>query len=144
MISLGCLSVFPRRVYVKCRLCLHASCCSGQRGVDSHRGEQCFPKLGLTPFFKLRAPPSLLGSSVCCRVRQAMGLCVGFAVADFKPICWGKIGLVYHPSFIVHIVFVNPSNYISPCCCHAFLPLFSFFLPTQANRSRQKQKALLQ
>lgn len=73
-----------------------------------------------------------------------MGLCAGFAVADFKPICWGKIGLVYHPSFIVHIVFVNPSNYISPCCCHSFLPLFFFFLPTQANRSRQKQKALLQ
>lgn len=38
-----------------------------------------------------------------------------FAVADFKPVCWGKIGLVFiTPSFIVHIVFVNPTNYISP------------------------------
>lgn len=55
VISLGCLSVFPRRAYVKCRLCLHASCRSGQWGVDSHRGEQCFPKLGLTPFFFLNS-----------------------------------------------------------------------------------------
>ena len=58
------------------------------------------------------APSSPLGSSVCCRVRQARGLCAGFAVADFKSICGEKIGLVYHPSFIVHILFVNPTNYI--------------------------------
>lgn len=61
------------------------------------------------------APSSPLGSSVCCRVRQAMGLCAGFAVADFKHICGGKIGLVYHPSFIAHILFVNPTNYIFSC-----------------------------
>lgn len=69
-----------------------------------------------------------------------MGLCAGFAVADFKPICWGKIGLVYHPSFIVHIVFVNPSNYISPCCCHSFLPLFSFFFCPRKQTEAGKNK----
>ena len=80
-----------------------------------------------------RAPPSPLGSSVCCRVRKAMGLCAGFAVADFKPICGGKIGLVYRPSFIVHILFVNPTNYIFPCCRHSFLSCFlSLFAHTNA------------
>lgn len=43
------------------------------------------------------APSSPLGSSLCCRVRKATGLYAGFAVADFKPICGEKIGLVLSP-----------------------------------------------
>lgn len=58
-----------------------------------------------------------------------MGLCASLAVADFKPICWEKIGLVYHPSFIVHIVFANPTNYIFPPVTF-FSPVFPL-LPTQ-------------
>lgn len=73
-----------------------------------------------------------------------MGLCAGFAVADFKPICGGKIGLVYHPSFIVHILFVNPRDYIFSCCRHSFLSCFPLFLPTQMHTNRRKQKWLLQ
>lgn len=109
-------------------------------GRQSQRGTVLSQARSDPLFFKLWAPPSLLGSSVCCRVRQAMGLCAGFAVADFKPICWGKIGLVYHPSFIVHIVFVNPSNYISPLLSLLSPTFFFFFLPTQANRSKAKTK----
>lgn len=80
------------------------------------------------------APSSPLGSSACCRVRQAMVLCAGFAVADFKPICGGKIGLVYHPSFIVHILFVNPTNYISSSYRASFLPCFLSFARTNADK----------
>lgn len=77
----------------------------------------------LTPH---RAPLSPLGSSAHCRVGQAMGLCAGFAVADFKPICGGKIGLVYHPSFIVCILFVNLTNYIASCYRSSFFPFLLF------------------
>lgn len=87
----------------------------------------------LTPHW---APPSPLGSSVCCRVRQAMGLCAGFAVADFKPICGGKIGLVYRPSFILHILFVNPTNYIFPWCRHSLLPCFLSFAHTDGLKKK--------
>lgn len=73
-----------------------------------------------------------------------MGLCAGFAVADFKPICWGKIGLVYHPSFIVHIVFVNPTNYISPCCRHSFLSrLLSFAHTDTQKQAKTKDIAIV-
>lgn len=85
-----------------------------------------------------RAPSSPLGSSVCCRVRQAMGLCAGFAMADFKPICGGKIGLVYHPSFIAHILFVNPTNYIFSRCRPSFLSPSLSLLPTQTGKKTQK------
>lgn len=88
----------------------------------------------LTPHW---APPSPLGSSVCCRVRQAMGLCAGFAVADFKPICGGKIGLVYRPSFILHILFVNPTNYIFPWCRHSLLPCFLSFAHTDGLKNKK-------
>lgn len=86
------------------------------------------------------APSSPLGSSVCCRVRQARGLCAGFAVADFKSICGEKIGLVYHPSFIVHILFVNPTNYIFS----RYRPSLFSLLPTQMHTDKRKQKWLLQ
>lgn len=83
------------------------------------------------------APSSPLGSSVCCRVRQAMGLCAGFGVADSKPICGGKIGLVYHPSFIAHIPFVYPTNYNFSCCRHSLL--FSL-LPTQMHGNKSENQ----
>lgn len=86
------------------------------------------------------APLSPSGSSVCCRVRQAMRLCAGFAVADFKPICGEKIGLVYHPSFIVHILFVNPTNYILSCYCPSFFSHFLSFAHTRTHTKQQKTK----
>lgn len=73
-----------------------------------------------------------------------MGLCAGFAVADFKPICWGKIGLVYHPSFIMHIVFVNPTNCVSPCCRHSFLSrLLSFAHTDTQKQAKTKDIAIV-
>lgn len=84
-----------------------------------------------------------------------MGLCAGFAGADFKPICWGKIGLVYQPRFIVHILFVNPTNYTYfPIAIALFFilrgvgggvkPVFSL-LPTQTHTdNRRHQKRALQ
>lgn len=69
-----------------------------------------------------------------------MGLCASLAVADFKPICWGKIGLVYHPSFIVNSVFANPTNYIFPPSL--FSLLFSLFCPhkhTEAGKDKRHQ-----
>lgn len=76
-----------------------------------------------------------------------MGLCAGFAAADFKPICWGKIGLVYQPRFIVHILFVNPTNYIyfpiaivlSLSLSFFCQPVFSL-LPTQTRRQQGKNE----
>lgn len=67
-----------------------------------------------------------------------MGLCAGCAVADFKPICRGKIGLVYHPSFIEHILFVNPTNYIS-FCYRLFSLLFFFSLFAHTNAHKQPE-----
>lgn len=87
----------------------------------------------LTPCW---APSSPLGSSVCCRVRQAMGLFAGFAVADLKPICGEKIGLIYHPLFIVHIPFVNPK-------LHSLFSLWLSLLPTHMH-TKQQSKYLLQ
>lgn len=80
-------------------------------------------------------------------VIQAMGLCAGFAAADFKPICWGKIGLVYQPRFIVHILFVNPTNYIYfpiaivlSLALSFFANLFSLFCPHKRADNRAKTK----
>lgn len=79
-------------------------------------------------------------------VIQAMGLCAGFAAADFKPICWEKIGLVYQPRFIVHILFVNPTNYIYFPIAIAlslslfFVNLFSLFCPHKRVDNRHKTK----
>lgn len=73
-------------------------------------------------------------------VIQAMGLCAGFAVADFKPICWGKIGLVYQPSFIVHILFVNPTNYIYFPIAVCFFFFKTCFAHTDTQTTGKKQK----
>lgn len=99
-------------------------------GRQSQRGavlSQARPDPLLTPCW---APSSPLGSSVCCRVRQARGLCAAFAVADFQSICGEKIGLVYHLSFIVLILFVIPTNYI-----FSRYPLLS---SAHANRKKTK------
>lgn len=64
-----------------------------------------------------------------------MGLYAGFAEADFKPMCGEKIGLVYHPSFMVHILFVRPTNYMHAC----YRPLFlSCFLSCTQNREQRE------
>lgn len=78
------------------------------------------------------APSSPLGSSLCCRVRKAMGLCAGFAVADFKPICGEKIGLVLSP--LVYSAY-------SICKSHKLhfllLPsLFSLFCPHKQAKTK--------
>lgn len=86
------------------------------------------------------APLSPLGSSVCCRVRQAMGLCASLVVADFRPICGEKICLVYHPSFIVHILFVNPTNYIFSCYRPSFFSCSLSFAPTHAHKTAKKKR----
>lgn len=110
--------------------------------VDGHAGKQGFPKLGLTPLL-LSQPSTEPFGQLSVLVIQAMGLCAGFALADFKPICWGKIGLVYQPRFIVHILFVNPTNYIYfPIAITLFFfwkPVFSL-LPTQTHRQQAKTK----
>lgn len=49
---------------------------------------------------------------------QARSLC---AAADFKAVCRGEIGLLYQPPFIVHTLFVNPTNYI-------YFPIATCFL----------------
>lgn len=81
------------------------------------------------------APLSPLGSSVCCRVRQGMGLCAGFAMADLKPICGEKIGLIYHPLFTVHFLFVNPKDYILSCCHPSFLSGFHSLAHTRVHKT---------
>lgn len=86
------------------------------------------------------APLSPLGSSVCCRVRQAMGLCASLAMADFRPICGEKICLVYHPSFIVHILFVNPTNYIFSCYRPSFFSCSLSFAPAHAHKTAKKER----
>lgn len=88
----------------------------------------------LTPHW---APSSPLGSSVCCRVRQAMGLCGSFSVADFKPIWEEKIGLAYQPLFIVHILFVNPTNYIFSCYRSSFFTHFLSIAHTYAHKNNK-------
>lgn len=66
-----------------------------------------------------------------------MGLCAGFAVVDFKSICWGKIGLVDQPLFIEQIRFVNPTNYIySPIA----IPLFTHFLSFAHTNTEKQEK----
>lgn len=85
-------------------------------------GRQCFPKLGLTPLEKKkklqknsRLHQAFWAAQSAAESDKQWAYVQAFAVADFKPVCWGKIGLVFiTPSFIVHIVFVNPTNYISP------------------------------
>lgn len=90
----------------------------------------------LTPCWASLTP---LGCSLCCRVRQASGLCAGFAMADFKPMCGERIGLVYHLLFIEHILFLNPTNYIFSRYRLSFL-----CFATQMHTKQQKQKWQLQ
>lgn len=63
---------------------------------------------------------------------QARSLCAGSAAADFKAVCRGEIGLLYQPPFIVHTLFVNPTNYIyfpiATCFPLFFEPVFSLLL----------------
>lgn len=104
-------------------------------GRQSQRGaalSQARPDPLLTPRW---APSSPLGSSARCRVRQAMGLCAGFAMADLKPVCGEKIGLIYHPLFTVHILFVNPTDYILSCYHPSFLSGFPPPAHTHAHKT---------
>lgn len=145
MISLRCLPVFLRNHHVKCRFvftCPDKALVSGVC-VDVHAGKQGFHKLGLTPLLLSQGSTEPFGQ-LSVLVIQAMGLCAGFAAADFKPICWGKIGLVYQPRFIVHILFVNPTNYVYfPIAIALYIfffflvNLFSFFCP---HKHRQQAK----
>lgn len=128
---------------MKCRLCLHPP---PSGGVAAPTGERCFPRLTLTP-----SDPLLL-SQGCSQpfgqlrvlLIQAMSLCA----ADFKPVCRGKIGPLYQPSFIVHALFVNPTNYIyfpiATCFLLSFLACFLSF--AQANKEIRggKQQTRLQ
>lgn len=109
-------------------------------GVAAPTGERCFPRLTLTP-----SDPLLL-SQGCSQpfgqlrvlLIQAMSLCA----ADFKPVCRGKIGPLYQPSFIVHALFVNPTNYIyfpiATCFLLSFFSLFSLFCPGKQRDKRRK------
>lgn len=148
MISLRCLPVFLRNHHVKCRFvftCPDKALVSGVC-VDAHAGKQGFHKLGLTPLLLSQGSTEPFGQ-LSVLVIQAMGLCAGFAAADFKPICWGKIGLVYQPWFIVHILFVNPTNYVYfPIAIALYIYLFFFgkpvffLLPTQTQTTGENKR----
>lgn len=56
-------------------------------------------------------------------------------MADLKPICGEKIGLIYHPLFIVHILFVNPTNYSLSCSRPRFRSGFHPLAHTRAHKN---------
>lgn len=74
-------------------------------------------------------------------VIPAMGLCAGFAAADFKPICWEKIGLVYQPWFIVHILVCKSHilHLFPNCNLFLFFLLLLFFCPHKHTRQRAEK-----
>lgn len=82
-------------------------------------GKRCFPELGLTP-----SDPLLLSqgsSEPFGQLRVLLVRALSLCAAGFKPICRGKIGPLYQPSFIAHALFVNPTNYI-------YFPIAACFL----------------
>lgn len=127
MILLRCLPVFPREL--PCEMQIVFTCPAPLLSVGGSRSyrETVFSQARFDPFLLSQGSTEPFGQ-LSVLVIQAMGLCAGFAVADFKPICWRKIGLVYQPSFIVHILFVNPTNYIYFPIANCFFLFLTCFL----------------